>query len=202
MTNEEVMELLNEDEYEFFKTLAPSYQKNFIFHVTSAKTEKTRLNRIEEFKEAMQLNCKNVFEYKKKINPPKHIKEQLSDEENIELYFAKVLDDDKRKMVRNLYDCILKDFSELSAKYAWNQPMIYLNKTFIMNIAPAKNHFSIAIEKTPLAFFSDEIKACDYELLKKGFKINYNQDINYELIKKIIIFSIDFKKDYETVFEK
>lgn len=202
MLLEDIKDILDDQEFEFFISLAEGYKKNFINHVTSAKTEKTKLKRIEEFKSAMNLECRTIFDYKKKINPPKIKKEELTDEENIKLFFAKITNEDDRNKSLAVYNYILEKFPELHAKYAWNQPMIYYNKTFITCISPATKHYSIALEKTPLLMFSDAIKDEGYELLKKGFKVSYTQEINLELIDQIITFSIDFKKDYQTVFEK
>ncbi len=202
INEQEILEHLTKKELDFFESLSPSAKKNFINHVQSAKTQKTRDKRIDEFKGAMDLECKHIFDYKKKLNPREEHKEDLTNDQKLDIYFNKIDNQVNKEIYMNLYNKILIKFPMLEVKYAWNQPMFNYNESFIIAFTTAKNHISIGIDKTPMLFFKDDLEKSEYKLLKKGFNINYTQAIDEELLFKIIEFSIDFKKDATTYFEK
>lgn len=195
---ENFIDQLEEEELIEFNDLAQSYKNNYIDYVCKAKKEETQIKNLEEVKAALKLKCKNIFEYKKIINPRNLENENLSDKEKIEIYFNNTKNSDKI-VAENLYFKLIKEIKEIDYHYAWNHPMIISkkNKNFIMAINTAKEHFTIAIEKEVLHHFKEEIEYNDYKLLQKGFKIKYNQPINYELIQKIIYFTIELKKDHK-----
>lgn len=192
----ELMELLSESELEHFNSLAPSYKKIFVNHAFKSKVEKTRLKNIDEVKEAMELKCKNIFEYKKKINPVKLEKtEDMTDDQKIMLYFDKIENDDDRVKVTNLYNELLKINENLAPIYAWNNPMIKYNEAFNCGISIAKSHFTVAFDVEALEFFKERISENGYKLNAKTFTIKYNQDIDFNLLKDMVLFSIELRKD-------
>ncbi len=191
----DLIELLSEEELAFFNTLAPSYQKNFANHAFSAKREETRLKNQDEVKEALEMKCKNIFEYKKKKNPRPNANPNLTEQEKLDLYFEKVEDLANRQKLIKLYNDIVVIDENLTKLYAWNQPMIKYNETFICALSVAKNHFSLAFEAETLDVFKDEFVNAGFELMKKGVKTKYSTEIDFELIKKAVLFTIDIKKD-------
>lgn len=192
----ELMELLSESELEHFNSLAPSYKKIFVNHAFKSKVEKTRLKNIDEVKDAMDHKCKNIFEYKKKINPIKsEVTKDMTDEQKIKLYFDNIERDDDRAKVANLYNELLKIDKSLSPIYAWNNPMIKYKEAFNCGISVAKAHITIAFDVEALEFFKERIIESGYKLNAKTFTIKYNQDINLELLKSMVLFSIELKKD-------
>lgn len=192
---QELMELLSDSELEHFESLAPSYKKIFIGHVFNAKTEKTKLKNIDEVKEAMELKCKNIFEYKKKKNPRNDIPKDLDDASKIKLYFEKVENTNDRELVSSLYENLVTIDQNLNILYAWNNPMIKYKETFICGVSVAKAHFTLAFEAEALEFFRERIIENNYGLNLKTFKIKYNQEVDFKLLKEMVLFSIELKKD-------
>lgn len=192
---QELMELLSETELEHFESLAPSYKKIFVNHVFNAKTEKTRLKNIDEVKEAMELKCKNIFDYKKKKNPRNEIPKDADDATKIKLYFEKVEDIANRQKVENLYNQLVGLDPDLNILYAWNNPMIKYKESFNCGITVAKAHFTIAFDSVALEFFKERILEAGYGLNLKTFKIKYNQEIDFDLLREMVLFSIELRKD-------
>lgn len=192
---QELIELLSDSELEHFESLAPSYKKIFIGHVFNAKTEKTRLKNIDEVKEAMELKCKNIFDYKKKKKPRNDIPKDLDDATKIKLYFEKVEDLNNRNLVSKLYEDLVGLDENLNILYAWNNPMIKYKETFICGVTVAKAHFTLAFEAEALDFFRERIIENGYGMNLKTFKIKYNQEIDFELLSQMVLFSIELKKD-------
>lgn len=195
MTIEKLEEYLSEEELEFFQSLAPSYQKIFVNHAFSPKREETRLKNLDEVKEAMELKCKNIFDYRKKKNPSAIKKDDLSVEENIKLFFEKISDDQQREKISNLYYHLVDLDDDLTSIYAWNQPMIKYKETFILAFSVAKAHFAIGLDARTLDFFTSNIQDNQYELMKKGFKVKYTQGINLQLFEEMVKYTIIIKKD-------
>ncbi len=191
---EGLKEELSGEELEYFEQLAPSYQKNFINHAFSGKQEKTRLKNLEEVKGALELKCKNIFEYKKKINPRETIPKDLSDDKKIELFFGKIEDSDHKVTVKNIYFNLITGNPGLKELYAWNQPMISFNDTFICAFSVAKNHFSIGFDEQALEVFREEFQNREYGILKKGIQIKWSQEVDYELLDKAVKFTMEYKK--------
>lgn len=192
---QELIELLSDSELEHFESLAPSYKKIFIGHVFNAKTEKTRLKNIDEVKEAMELKCKNIFDYKKKKNHRNDIPKDLDDATKIKLYFEKVEDLNNRNLVSKLYEDLVGLDENLNILYAWNNPMIKYKETFICGVTVAKAHYTLAFEAEALDFFRERIIENGYGMNLKTFKIKYNQEIDFELLSQMVLFSIELKKD-------
>lgn len=192
---DQLEELLSETELEHFRSLAPSYKKIFVNHVFGAKTEKTRLKNIDEVKEAMELKCKNIFDYKKKKNPRNDIPKDADDATKIKMYFEKVADSNDRAIAIKLYNDLVSLDDNLSILYAWNNPMIKYKETFICGITVAKEHMTLAFENPALEFFKERIESCGYGLNLKTFKIKYDQEIDMKLLEEMVLFSIELKKD-------
>lgn len=191
----ELEELLSESELAHFRSLAPSYKKIFVGHVFNAKTEKTRLKNIDEVKEAMELGCKNIFDYKKKKNPRKEIPKDLDDATKVKMYFDQVENIESRGKVVDLYNQLVAIDPDLSTLYAWNSPMIKYKESFNCGITVAKAHFTIAFDPEALEFFKERIIANGYGLNLKTFKIKYDQQIDFELLREMVLFSIALRQD-------
>ncbi len=192
---EQIINCLDDAELTFFTELAPSYQKAFCIYVAKPKLQKTRDKNLIEVKEALQLQCKNIFDYKKLKYPRPQNKNDLTTEEKIELYFTNIINTKHREKLQDLYKFILSVNPNLKVHYGWNQPMVMYENTFICALTSATNHFSIALDQRVLNELEAELITNGFIILKKIAKINYNQKLNYQLITKIILLSIDVKKD-------
>ncbi|MFV0555541.1 MAG: iron chaperone, partial [Lactovum sp.] len=62
-------------------------------------------------------------------------------------------------------------------------------------ITVAKAHFTLAFEKEALEFFKEAIVEKGYKLNLKTFVIRYNQDVDFKLLRDMVLFSIELKKD-------
>lgn len=188
-------ELLSASELQHFQSLAPSYQKIFVKHAFGAKTEKTRLKNIDEVKEAMELKCKNIFDYKKKKNPRNEVAQNADDATKIKLYFEQVEDGENRQKVVDLFNKLVAVDDNLTQIYAWNSPMIKYKEAFNCGITVAKAHFTMAFDTQALEFYKERILENGYGLNLKTFKIKYNQEIDFELLTEMVLFSIALRQD-------
>lgn len=85
----------------------------------------------------------------------------------------------------------------LTLEIRWNQPMFTKDQTFIISVTAAKNHMSVAPEKYTLDYFRKSIQESRYKDSSHLFQIQFKQEINYDLLKRIIDFQIEDKKNYK-----
>lgn len=116
--------------------------------------------------------------------------------QNFEEYLAAIENIEHREKMRDLFDWILTEFPELETRIAWNQPMFTHHETFILAFSLAKNHISVSPEVKTLTLFAEDIDQSGYDRTNNIFRIKWTQPIDRELIKKLISFNIEDKKDY------
>lgn len=198
--NKEFRDHFSSEALKVFDSLASGYQKSYISHITSAKTEKTLNNRISEVETALVAGFKSVVFYKKSLK--EEVKtDDLTDGEKFELFYSKINDIENIKKIKNLIQKIEND-NKLTKKYAWNKPMLTDHGTYIIGFDTTKNHMSISVELEPLEFFRDVIHAAGYETTTNIFKIKWTDEIDYTLIDNIVKYNIKRKVNTTTFFTK
>lgn len=121
--------------------------------------------------------------------------------DNIKEYLDKIDNNTNREKFTSIIRFILEQFPNLQTRIAWNQPMITDHGTFIIGFWTGTNHLSVAPENTPLSTYRERIEKTGYSTAKKIFRIGWDQKVDYELLKEIVAYTIDFKKDHDKFWE-
>lgn len=112
--------------------------------------------------------------------------------------YIRTIDDPlHQNQFREITDWIDSSYPGLDKMIKWNTPMYTKNDTFILGIDSAKNHISIAPEEKTMVLFHEEIEKAGYSQTKGLFRIGYSDEVNYELLKKLIDYNIEDKKDHD-----
>ncbi|NWK83616.1 iron chaperone [Staphylococcus sp. GSSP0090] len=113
--------------------------------------------------------------------------------------FLETMDNDNHKAkLSEILNWIADTFPNLETTIKWNQPMFTDHGTFIIGFSVAKQHFSIAPETKALNEYTQKIEAAGYSQTNNLFRIKWNQDIDYALLKDIIQYNISDKSDCDT----
>jgi uncharacterized protein YdhG (YjbR/CyaY superfamily) len=112
-------------------------------------------------------------------------------------YLDGIINESNRHKFESLLYWVKDRFPNLELLIKWNQPMFLDHGTFIVSFTAAKNHFSIAPETVVLNEFINQIKELNYAYSKKIFRIMFNDEINYDLLEKMILRSIELKENYD-----
>jgi uncharacterized protein YdhG (YjbR/CyaY superfamily) len=80
----------------------------------------------------------------------------------------------------------------------WNQPMFTDHGTYIIGFSLAKKHMSVAPENKAIEEFSDALEKADYSYTNEIFRIPWDGEVDYALLKKIIEFNIEDKDGVDT----
>lgn len=119
-----------------------------------------------------------------------------------EEYLGKIEDEAHQERVRTVLNWVQETFPQLEQRYAWNQPMFTDHGTFIIGFSVAKPHMAFAPEGPVMEKFADQIAAAHYNPGRKFGRIKWTQDVDYDLLKRIIAFNIADKVDCTTFWRK
>ncbi|WP_300559100.1 DUF1801 domain-containing protein [Companilactobacillus sp.] len=110
--------------------------------------------------------------------------------------YLNTLDDGDHKLrMIEILDKIHQEFPELGRKVAWNQPMFTDHGTFIIAFSMAKNHISVAPEQAGIEHFKELFDHVGYSYTKQLFRIGFDQEVDYSVLKNVIEFNIKDKTD-------
>lgn len=114
---------------------------------------------------------------------------------NFKEFLNKIDEPDKREHLESILNYIKEGFPQLKEEIKWSQPMFSDHGTFIIGFSIAKGHIAIAPESKVIELFNKEIKEAGYSHTKELFRIKWSDEIDFELLKKIIAYNIEDKKD-------
>lgn len=117
-------------------------------------------------------------------------------------YLAQIENEKHRVRTKEVLNWVKTEFSDLEARFAWNQPMFTDHGTFIIGFSIAKLHMAISPERQGMEHFMDDISQAGYEQSKMLFRMKWEEPINYALLHKIILFNRLEKADCKTFWRK
>lgn len=104
--------------------------------------------------------------------------------------------------VEQLFHWISTKYPHLNLVIKWNQPMFTDHGTFILGFSFAKDHISVAPEKHTMDLFRNDLTDNDYQPTSMMFRIRWNQDVNFDLLAKILDYNITSKQNYDSFWRK
>ncbi|MBD8070041.1 iron chaperone [Bacillus sp. PS06] len=113
-------------------------------------------------------------------------------------YIATIDEPQHRERVEEIFAWISEKFPTLKAEIKWNQPMFTDHGTYIIGFSTAKQHMSVAPEEVGMTHFADDITEAGYSMTKGLFRIRWKDQVNYDLLEKMISFNIQDKADCTT----
>ncbi|WP_125567968.1 iron chaperone [Companilactobacillus insicii] len=117
-------------------------------------------------------------------------------------YLNSIEDESHRTRMIQIIDWVHGNFPNLEKRFAWKQPMFTDHGTFIIGFSIAKKHISVAPEEKWMDLFVSRAEDSGYSHGTKLFRIGFDQDVDYDLLREIIEFNIEDKKDCDTFWRK
>lgn len=109
------------------------------------------------------------------------------------------IDNEKiRKKLDEILQWINDEYPRLEPTIKWNQPMFTLNGTYIIGFSKARKHLNLAPEEPAITKFEDALRINGYKRTKMLIQIGENQPVDYDLLKDIINFIIEDKKNVKS----
>ncbi|MGT2929684.1 iron chaperone [Streptococcus dentasini] len=104
---------------------------------------------------------------------------------------------EQRDRVENLLYWILDEFPELEPVIKWNQPMVTHNGTYIFGLSVNKQSIAISPEAATIKHFLNDIEKIGYSHTDNIIRIKWNESIDYDLIKNMIVFQMEEKSGFD-----
>jgi uncharacterized protein YdhG (YjbR/CyaY superfamily) len=111
-------------------------------------------------------------------------------------------EENKRERMASILGNIKRMFPQLKEEIRWNQPMFTDHGTFIIAFSVAKAHIAVAPEAPVMKYFEKDIEDAGYSHTKELFRIKWTDNVNYDLLYKIVAYNIEDKKDTKTFWRK
>lgn len=115
---------------------------------------------------------------------------------NFQPYLNTIPSPEQRQRMESILSYIKQAFPHLKEEIKWSQPMFSDHGTFIIAFSIAKPHIAVAPEAKALELFAEEIESAGYSLTNQLFRIKWNDKVDFELLRKIVAFNIEDKKDH------
>jgi len=122
--------------------------------------------------------------------------------EVFEKYLASIDNPDHRERTEEVLKWVVNEYPNMEPLIKWNTPMFSSHSTFIIGFSIAKHHMSVSPEPAGIVHFADDIAKAGYKGTKGLFRIPWNEQIDYELLKKLIEYNIQDKADYKSFWRK
>lgn len=122
--------------------------------------------------------------------------------ESFEEFLKTVDDEEKREKLKTVLDWVKTNYPHFNEEVKWNQPMFSNEGTYIIGFSVAKKHMAISPEKAGITQFEEELKEKSYDPSSMIFRVRWDKEIDYELLKRIIDFQEKDKKGYDTYWRK
>ena len=120
---------------------------------------------------------------------------------NFEEYIFKIENEKIKEKLMKIFEWIEKNYPMLDTRIAWNQPMFTHHGTFIIGFSFATSHISVAPEWNVIDIFREEIENSGYKTGKKIFRITLKDELPFGILKDILDFTIDDKKEVLTFWK-
>lgn len=109
-------------------------------------------------------------------------------------FLISIDESDKRERMDIILNHIKEKFSHLKEEIKWSQPMFSDHGTFIIGFSIAKGHIAVAPEAAAIRQFEKEIEKAGYSHTQELFRIKWTDDVNLDLLNRIVEFNIEDKK--------
>lgn len=122
--------------------------------------------------------------------------------EDLQKVLNKIDTDEHRRQFSQVITWIAKNYPEFDMAIKWQQPHFEYKGTFIIGLNTAKKHISFFIEKAGIRQFEEAFKKNGYDYTESIYKVKWTDDMNYDLLKEVIDFQVEDKKNLTTYWRK
>lgn len=117
-------------------------------------------------------------------------------------YLSQIEEPMHRARMQEILSWVAGRFPDLKPRIAWKQPMFTDHGTYIIGFGVSKNHIAVAPEKQCLGKFAEEIERAGYAHSKELLRIKWDNQIDYELLRRMIEHNISDKAGYTLFWRK
>lgn len=109
---------------------------------------------------------------------------------------------DHQEKLRSVLYWVKEQYPRLEPVIKWNQPMFTDHGTFIIGFSASKKHFSVGLEEAVITHLKEEMEERGTDFSKMTVRMKWKEEVDYELLEKIIEYQMEDKKECETFWRK
>ncbi|WP_088071550.1 iron chaperone [Gottfriedia luciferensis] len=117
-------------------------------------------------------------------------------------YLTSIDNPNHRERTKEILEWVANRFPNLEPQIKWNTPMFTDHGTFIIGFSTSKQHMSVSPEEFGITQFANDIAQAGYSATKGLFRIPWKEQVNFELLEKIIEFNIQDKAEITSFWRK
>ncbi len=95
-----------------------------------------------------------------------------------------------------IFAWIDENYPQFEKVIKWNQPMYTDHETFIIGFSASKKHISVSPEPAIVQRFQKELEEANYNPSSNLFRITWDQEVNFDLLKQMIDVQVIEKQDF------
>lgn len=107
------------------------------------------------------------------------------------------IEEKNRKDLEAIFQWMEEEYPGLEKRLAWGHPTYTDHGTFIISFEAHKKDLGICPEAKGVGRFSQKLEERGLKYGKMTFKIPWDRDIDFGLLREIIDFNIEDKKDWD-----
>jgi len=108
----------------------------------------------------------------------------------------------QKERLETIFTFIDQNYPNLKGRIAWNQPMYTYKDTFIIAFSVSKKHIAVSPEQKGIIAFKKQLEDANYVYTQMIFRIPNDAVINLDLLRSIINYNIEDKKELKTFWRK
>lgn len=122
--------------------------------------------------------------------------------EVFQMFLDSISEEDKRERMEEILNYVKEKFPQLKEEIKWSQPMFTDHGTFIISFSVAKGHIAVAPESVVINLFKKEIEEAGYSYTRELFKIKWTDQVDFDLLYKLVAYNIEDKKGMTSFWRK
>ena len=119
-----------------------------------------------------------------------------------EPFLERISEPEHREKTEEVLNWVAEQFPGLGKRIAWGMPMFTDHGTFIIAFSLAKEHLAVGPEADVIRHFEENIIKAGYAFSRMLFRIPWRSKVDYELLRRIISYTVEDKKDCKTFWKK
>ncbi len=117
-------------------------------------------------------------------------------------YLDKIPNPAHQQRTREVLAWVHTTYPQLDRRIAWSNPHFTHQGTFIIAFSLAAKHLAVTPESKPLTVFADAIKAAGYDATAMIFRIPWDREVDFTLLRTLIDYNLKDKQGLATYWRK
>lgn len=122
--------------------------------------------------------------------------------ETFDDYLATITNEEHQKITRDVLNWVRENYPDMTERIAWSSPTFVAHGTHIISFKHTKKHLAVSIEGKAVRHFAETFDKNDLNYGTMNVNFPWKTPINLSLLKDIIDYNLEDKKDLTSYWRK